>query len=78
MKSNLLIFIFFAGDYFKDEVNSNNALGFNGKLAVSFAMLLKKMWMGTDPYLAPSKLRVRARNLENFRILFLKMVRQDM
>lgn len=42
---------------FQKDINTNNALGLNGKMAISFAMLLRKLWKGNLSHMAPSHLR---------------------
>uniref|UniRef100_A0A8C5QPW5 ubiquitinyl hydrolase 1 n=1 Tax=Leptobrachium leishanense TaxID=445787 RepID=A0A8C5QPW5_9ANUR len=49
-------------DYFQDhsfeaEINYNNPLGTSGRLAVSFAILLRALWKGTHHAFQPSKLK---------------------
>ncbi|KAM8930802.1 ubiquitin carboxyl-terminal hydrolase 19 [Pelodytes ibericus] len=49
-------------DYFHDrsfesEINCNNPLGTSGRLAVSFAVLLRALWKGTHHAFQPSKLK---------------------
>ncbi|XP_063282779.1 ubiquitin carboxyl-terminal hydrolase 19 isoform X3 [Pelobates fuscus] len=49
-------------DYFQDrsfemEINYNNPLGTSGRLAVSFAVLLRALWKGTHHAFQPSKLK---------------------
>ena len=44
-------------EVFRKEINTNNALGLNGKSAVQFAILLRQIWSGSTSYLAPNKLR---------------------
>ncbi|XP_053325247.1 ubiquitin carboxyl-terminal hydrolase 19 isoform X2 [Spea bombifrons] len=49
-------------DYFQDrsfesDINCNNPLGTNGRLAVSFAVLLSALWKGTHHAFQPSKLK---------------------
>lgn len=46
------------GGKYQDDINTDNPLGFGGKLAVSFATLLKVLWAGTHYSYAPSKLKV--------------------
>lgn len=42
---------------FQKEINTNNALGLNGKMAMSFAMLIRKLWNNNTSCIAPSHLR---------------------
>lgn len=42
---------------FQKELNTNNALGLNGKMAVTFAVLLRQLWTSNMSSVAPSKLR---------------------
>uniref|UniRef100_A0A672SU90 ubiquitinyl hydrolase 1 n=1 Tax=Sinocyclocheilus grahami TaxID=75366 RepID=A0A672SU90_SINGR len=49
-------------DYFHDrgfesEINCNNPLGTGGRLAISFAVLLRALWKGTYHAFQPSKLK---------------------
>ncbi|XP_016373515.1 ubiquitin carboxyl-terminal hydrolase 19 isoform X8 [Sinocyclocheilus rhinocerous] len=49
-------------DYFHDrgfesEINCNNPLGTGGRLAISFAVLLRALWKGTHHAFQPSKLK---------------------
>ncbi|KAM4722759.1 ubiquitin carboxyl-terminal hydrolase 19 [Rhinophrynus dorsalis] len=49
-------------DYFQDhsfesEINCKNPLGTGGRLAVSFAVLLRSLWKGTHHAFQPSKLK---------------------
>jgi hypothetical protein len=39
------------------DVNSDNPLGLNGKLAEAYANLLKDMWFGNDRSTAPYDLK---------------------
>lgn len=42
---------------FQRELNTNNSLGLNGKLAISFAMLLRQLWTSNSSSIAPNNLR---------------------
>ncbi|KAK3877709.1 hypothetical protein Pcinc_017596 [Petrolisthes cinctipes] len=45
-------------DYnYQEEINKDNPLGMGGKLAGSFAQLMKVLWSGTQPSIAPMKLK---------------------
>lgn len=45
-------------DYnYHEEINKDNPLGMGGKLAVSFACLMKLLWSGSLPSHAPTKLK---------------------
>ncbi|XP_076074330.1 ubiquitin carboxyl-terminal hydrolase 19-like [Mytilus galloprovincialis] len=48
---------YFLSSKFQDDINTDNPLGFGGKLAISFATLLKVLWAGTHYSYAPSKLK---------------------
>lgn len=41
----------------RQELNLTAALGLNGKMAVTFAMLVRQLWASTQASLAPNKLR---------------------
>ena len=43
---------------FQNELNADNPLGMGGKLAVSFAQLMKVLWSGKHYSYAPAKLKV--------------------
>ena len=43
---------------FQKELNADNPLGMGGKLAVSFAQLMKVLWSGKHYSYAPAKLKV--------------------
>jgi len=56
----LLIIFFFLTEtpsVFQKEINTNNALGLNGKSAISMALLVRKLWKETKSSLSPSHLR---------------------
>lgn len=42
---------------FQQDINKDNPLGMGGKLAISFAILMKLLWSGTIPSHAPTKLK---------------------
>lgn len=42
---------------FKKDLNTNNALGLKGRLAVSFAMLMRQLWTSNTNCISPSHLR---------------------
>uniref|UniRef100_A0A671QPC4 ubiquitinyl hydrolase 1 n=1 Tax=Sinocyclocheilus anshuiensis TaxID=1608454 RepID=A0A671QPC4_9TELE len=42
---------------FESEINCNNPLGTGGRLAISFAVLLRALWKGTHHAFQPSKLK---------------------
>jgi ubiquitin carboxyl-terminal hydrolase 19 len=42
---------------FQKEINTNNSLGLNGRLAVGFGMLMRQIWKGSTTYIAPNQLR---------------------
>jgi hypothetical protein len=39
------------------DINTDNPLGLNGKLAEAYSNLLKDMWIGTDRTTAPYDLK---------------------
>jgi ubiquitin carboxyl-terminal hydrolase 4/11/15 len=41
----------------QNELNTNNALGLNGKSAIAFSQLVKTIWSGQMSSMAPNKLR---------------------
>ncbi|XP_021892460.1 ubiquitin carboxyl-terminal hydrolase 8-like isoform X2 [Carica papaya] len=49
---------FFLGDYWK-EINYENPLGVNGKLALSFGELLRKLWVPGAVPVAPGKFKLK-------------------
>lgn len=49
---------FFLSGAFQQDINVENPLGLNGHLAVTFAVLLKNLWMGVQYSYAPSKLKM--------------------
>ncbi|KAK3104177.1 hypothetical protein FSP39_025069 [Pinctada imbricata] len=48
---------YFLSREFQDDINQDNPLGMGGKLAVSFAVLLKVLWSAKHHSYAPSKLK---------------------
>lgn len=44
-------------EVFQKDLNTNNALGLNGKMAISFAMLLRKIWKNNSSFISPNQLR---------------------
>ncbi|KAK7077081.1 Ubiquitin carboxyl-terminal hydrolase 19 [Halocaridina rubra] len=48
---------YFLDPIFQQDINKDNPLGMGGKLAVSFAFLMKLLWSGTCRSHAPSKLK---------------------
>jgi ubiquitin carboxyl-terminal hydrolase 4/11/15 len=48
---------YFLCDLYKIDVNTDNPLGLNGKLAEAYANLLKDMWLGNDRSTAPYDLK---------------------
>ncbi|XP_053576788.1 ubiquitin carboxyl-terminal hydrolase 19 isoform X2 [Bombina bombina] len=48
---------FFQDRSFESEINCTNPLGTAGRLAVSFALLLRTLWKGTHHAIPPSKLK---------------------
>jgi len=48
---------YFLGDVWKDEINTVNPLGTNGKLSTAFARLVKNMWGGAESSVAPSEVK---------------------
>ena len=48
---------YFLCDLYKMDVNTDNPLGLNGKLAEAYANLLKDMWLGNDRSTAPYDLK---------------------
>ncbi|XP_062607024.1 ubiquitin carboxyl-terminal hydrolase 19-like isoform X1 [Saccostrea cucullata] len=48
---------FFLQSRYQNDINTDNPLGMGGKLAVSYAVLLKMLWSGTHYSYAPSKLK---------------------
>ncbi|CAH1784497.1 unnamed protein product [Owenia fusiformis] len=48
---------FFIDGAFQKEINSDNPLGSQGKLAVAFAVLMKTLWSGKHYSYAPAKLK---------------------
>lgn len=51
---------------FEAEINCNNPLGTGGRLAISFAVLLRALWKGTHHAFQPSKLKVWQQHPEIF------------
>ncbi|XP_048740346.2 ubiquitin carboxyl-terminal hydrolase 19-like isoform X2 [Ostrea edulis] len=48
---------FFLDSGFQNDINTDNPLGMGGKLAVSYAVLLRMLWSGKHYSYAPSKLK---------------------
>lgn len=48
----------FSESRFQNDINTDNPLGMGGKLAVSYAVLLRTLWSGKHYSYAPSKLKV--------------------
>lgn len=48
----------FSESRFQSDINTDNPLGMGGKLAVSYAVLLRMLWSGKHYSYAPSKLKV--------------------
>ena len=48
---------YFLGEKWKDEINTVNPLGTNGKLSTAFARLIKNMWGGAESSVAPSEVK---------------------
>jgi len=44
---------YFLTEKFKEEINADNVLGTQGKLAVQFAKLMNEMWNDEDPVVTP-------------------------
>ena len=44
-------------DHYRRDINKNNPLGMGGKLAVSYAGLLKDMWQGSSGRTAPHEVK---------------------
>jgi hypothetical protein len=42
---------------FQKEINTKNALGQNGQMALQFAMLIRQLWTSKQSYIAPNKLK---------------------
>jgi hypothetical protein len=42
---------------FQKEINTKNALGQNGQMAIQFAMLIRQLWTSKQSYIAPNKLK---------------------
>lgn len=49
---------FFLSDAFKAEINSDNPLGHNGKVAVSYGKLIKDMWNSGYTKIIPRDFKV--------------------
>ena len=39
------------------DINEDNPLGLNGRLATAYSGLLKEMWLGNDRYTSPYDLK---------------------
>ena len=50
--------ISFSDHKFQDDLNVDNVLGYGGKLAVCFAVLMRFLWSGKYSSYAPAKLKV--------------------
>ena len=46
---------YFLYKYFENDINRGNKLGSNGSIANEYYNLIKSMWCGTDPIIAPRK-----------------------
>ena len=53
----LNIFYFSAKTYIS-ELNPNNPLGMNGKIAEAYADLMHQMWGGTQSFVTPRQFKV--------------------
>ena len=58
LRSTLLFDIPITDGEMQKDINVDNPLGSGGKLAVSFAMLLRILWSGKHYSFSPSKLKV--------------------
>ncbi len=54
LSNTSLLRSFFISDAYKSDVNASNPLGFSGKIAKTYAELMKDMWSGTYTVCAPS------------------------
>ena len=54
-----IIFFSFQGNEYKDDINTENPLGAGGKLAITFANLMRDLWLGRDRSLSPYSLKVK-------------------
>ena len=54
LSNTSLLRSFFISDAYKSDVNACNPLGFSGKIAKTYAELMKDMWSGTYTVCAPS------------------------
>lgn len=52
-------FFSFQGNEYKDDINTENPLGAGGKLAITFAKLMRDLWSGRDRSLSPYNLKVK-------------------
>ena len=48
---------YFCFNLYKKDINARNPLGMGGKLAISYAELIKEMWMGSSGRTAPHELK---------------------
>lgn len=53
---------YFINNHYQDDVNKDNPLGTGGKLAESFAKLMKRIWSGTESYIFPKSLILMKEN----------------
>ena len=57
--SNLVnIFFILTGEKYKVELNRDNPLGMGGKLAETYANLIKSMWSGDNCSVSPREFKV--------------------
>ena len=57
MEMLTILTIIFSDQKFQKEINTDNPLGMGGKLALTFAVLMKVIWSGKSYSHAPSKLK---------------------
>ena len=48
---------YFCFDRYKSDINKDNPLGMGGRLASTYAELIKEMWLGTSQRTAPHELK---------------------
>ena len=65
---------YFLGVQYKNEINHNNVLGTDGKLAEAYASLMREMWIGNERVVSPINFKS---NLQSFASQFVGTRQQD-
>ena len=57
MSNTIELTKFFLFKFYKSDINTDNPLGMNGKLATAYYSLLEDLWLGKDTKTAPYDLK---------------------